>query len=64
MKFVGKEKPVIDYPVFIQQEKTKATLAYVSNNYFLNTLPRLCISKSFNQCHPPATAQEIFVGIS
>jgi hypothetical protein len=51
-KFFGKEKPVIHYPIFIQQEKTKATLAGTNNSYVLNTLRRLCISKSFNQCHP------------
>jgi hypothetical protein len=50
-KFVGKEKPVIHYPVFIQQEKTKAMLACISYSYFLN-MPS------------PATAPEMLVGIS
>jgi hypothetical protein len=37
MKFVSKEKPVIHYSAFIHQEKTKATLAYISSSYLLNT---------------------------
>jgi hypothetical protein len=58
IKFVSIEILVIHYPVFIHQEKTKITLAYISSSYFLNILPRLCISKSFNQCHPRQRRQK------
>jgi hypothetical protein len=30
----------------------------ISNSYFLNTLPRSCIGKSFNQCHPQQQRQK------
>ena len=43
-KFVGKEKPDIHYPVFIQSgEKKKInTLACISSSYLLLILPYLC----------------------
>ena len=47
MKFVGKEKPNIHYPVSSNQEKTKSTLACISSSYPLFILPCLCISKIF-----------------
>src|SRR6185503_2456192 len=44
MKFVGKEKPDIHYPVFIQLGENKKinTLACISSSYLLLILPCLC----------------------
>ena len=43
-KFVGKEKPDIHYPIFIQSGENKKinTLAYISSSYLLLILPCLC----------------------
>ena len=43
-KFVGKEKPDIHYPVFIQSGENKKinTLACISSSYLLLILPCLC----------------------
>ena len=44
MKFVGKEKPDIHYPIFIQSGENKKinTLACISSSYLLLILPCLC----------------------
>ena len=43
-KFVGKEKPDIHYPIFIQSGENKKinTLACISSSYLLLILPGLC----------------------
>jgi len=43
-KFVGKEKPDIHYPIFIQSGENKKinTLACISSSYLLLILPCLC----------------------
>src|SRR6185312_4453794 len=44
MKFVGKEKPDIHYPIFIQlgEDKKTNTLAFLSISYLLLIFPCLC----------------------
>jgi hypothetical protein len=34
MKFVGKAKPVIHYPIFIHNRRKQAKLSYMTNGYY------------------------------